>query len=41
MSPKILLALGDHGWIQIANFVITGLLLIACAAGLRQVLRGP
>ncbi len=39
--PISLLALGDHGWIQIANFVVTGLLLIACAAGLRQVLRGP
>lgn len=39
--PISLLALGDHGWIQIANFVVTGLLLIACAAGLRQVLPGP
>lgn len=31
-----LLTLGDHGWIQIANFVITGALVIAGAVGLRQ-----
>ncbi len=34
------LSLGDLGWIQIANFIITGLLAILCAVGLRQVLRG-
>lgn len=33
-----LLANGDLGWIQTANFVVTGLLTIACAAGLRGVL---
>jgi hypothetical protein len=33
-----LLANGDLGWIQIANFVITGLLIIAAAAGLRRAL---
>ena len=31
-----LLANGDLGWIQIANFIITGLLTVAAAAGLRQ-----
>ncbi len=36
--PASLLALGDLGWIQIVNFVITGALLVACAAGLRRVL---
>jgi hypothetical protein len=35
-----LLALGAGGWIQVANFVITGLLVLACAAGLRAVTRG-
>jgi hypothetical membrane protein len=34
-----LLSLGDLGWIQIANFVVTGLLYVACAAGMRRVLR--
>jgi Protein of unknown function (DUF998) len=33
---------GSWGWIQSANFVVTGLLLIAAAAGLRRTLRtGP
>jgi Protein of unknown function (DUF998) len=36
--PISLLSLGDLGWIQIANFVVTGALLVACAVGLRQVL---
>ena len=34
------LSLGDLGWIQIANFEITGLLAVACAVGLRRALRG-
>jgi hypothetical protein len=37
--PLSLLSLGDLGWIQIANFVVTGLLFVACAAGMRRVLR--
>jgi Protein of unknown function (DUF998) len=37
--PVSLLSLGDHGWIQITNFVVSGLLYVACAAGLRRVLR--
>ncbi|HSK96088.1 MAG TPA: DUF998 domain-containing protein [Euzebyales bacterium] len=35
-----LLANGDLGWIQILNFVVTGVLTIAGARGLRQALRG-
>ncbi|RBQ13805.1 DUF998 domain-containing protein [Spongiactinospora rosea] len=29
---------GDRGWLQIANFVITGTLMIACAVGIRRTL---
>ncbi|RPK62539.1 hypothetical protein EES43_13365 [Streptomyces sp. ADI96-02] len=36
------LALGDWGWIQTVSFLLTGVLLIAGAAGLRRALRdGP
>lgn len=35
-----LLALGSLGWIQVANFIITGAVVLACAVGLRRVLRG-
>ncbi|MFJ8295253.1 DUF998 domain-containing protein [Streptomyces sp. NPDC094447] len=34
------LALGEPGWIQTVNFVLTGALLLAGATGLRLVLRG-
>ena len=34
--PPSLLSLGDLGWIQIANFVICGLLFVAAAIGLRR-----
>jgi len=33
------MALGELGWIQTANFVVSGLLVIAAAVGMRQVLR--
>jgi hypothetical protein len=33
-----LLSNGNLGWIQIANFIVTGLMVIACAVGLRRVL---
>jgi len=36
--PFSMLSLGDIGWIQIANFVIVGLLFVACAVGMRRVL---
>jgi hypothetical protein len=37
-----LLSNGELGWIQIANFLVTGLLVIACSVGMRQVLHpGP
>ena len=35
-----LMSNGDLGWIQISNFVVTGLLVIAGALGMRHVLRG-
>ena len=37
--PVSSLALGDLGWMQIINFIITGLLLIAFAIGLGRTLR--
>ena len=37
--PLSLLSLGDAGWIQITNFILTGLLAIACSVGMRRVLR--
>ncbi|MBI4418624.1 MAG: DUF998 domain-containing protein [Ignavibacteriales bacterium] len=37
--PASMLSLGDSGWIQIANFVLTGILFVLCGAGLRQALR--
>ncbi len=39
-APLSLLSLGDLGWIQIANFIVTGLLGLACAMGMRRVLKG-
>ncbi|MDP9867657.1 MULTISPECIES: DUF998 domain-containing protein [Streptosporangium] len=38
--PVSSLALGDSGWTQSAAFIVTGLLTLAFAAGLRRVLRG-
>lgn len=29
---------GDRGWLQIANFMVTGVLMLACAVGLRRAL---
>jgi uncharacterized protein DUF998 len=34
------MALGDLGWIQTANFAVSGLLVLAGALGLRRALRG-
>ena len=34
--PLSLLSLGDLGSIQIANFVVTGALFVACAIGMRR-----
>jgi Protein of unknown function (DUF998) len=36
--PVSLLSLGDLGWIQVANFVVAGLLFAASAVGMRRVL---
>ncbi len=38
--PLSFLSIGELGWIQIANFLITGLLLILCAVGIRRALNG-
>jgi hypothetical protein len=35
-----LLSNGGLGWIQIANFLITGLMVIACAVGVRRAMAG-
>lgn len=37
--PLSLLSLGDLGWIQIMNFLLAGLLAIACAGGIRLKLK--
>jgi hypothetical protein len=37
--PASLLSVGDLGWIQITNFVVTGLLFVASAVGMRRALR--
>jgi len=40
--PFSLLSLGPGGWMQITNFVVSGLLFVACAIGLRRSMRsGP
>ena len=39
--PVSSLALGDSGWVQVANFIITGLLIFAFAIGLWCTLRTP
>ena len=38
-SEPSMLSLGPWGWVQIANFVIGGLLIVAGALGMRRVLR--
>ena len=38
--PLSLLSTGALGWLQIATFVVAGVLMLAGAAGLRRVLRG-
>ena len=38
--PLSLLSNGEEGWIQIANFLVCGALVIACAAGMRRAVAG-
>ena len=38
--PASILSNGDLGWIQVLNFLVCGLLVIAGAIGMRQALRG-
>lgn len=33
------LSTGDLGWLQITNFIVSGLLFVACAIGMRRALR--
>jgi len=37
--PVSSLALGDFGWLQVANLIVSGLLAVAFAIGLRRTLR--
>ncbi len=39
-TPLSLLSLGKAGWIQRANFIVTGLLALVCAVGVRRTLAG-
>ena len=39
--PASVLSNGDLGWIQVANFVVTGALVIALALGMRRARSGP
>ena len=36
--PMSLLSLGDFGWVQVANFILTGMLVIGGGVGLRRTL---
>jgi hypothetical membrane protein len=38
--PISVLELGTYGWVQVANFLVSGALLMAYAVGLRRALRG-
>lgn len=38
--PLSMLSLGDFGWVQIANFILTGTLVISGAIGLRRAEEG-
>ncbi|GAB4048580.1 DUF998 domain-containing protein [Catellatospora paridis] len=40
IHPLSMLSLGAAGWLQITNFVVAGVLVLASAAGLRRALRG-
>ena len=39
--PVSSLALGNFGWVQVANFIVTSLLMLAFAIGLRRAFRPP
>ena len=40
VTPASVLGNGDLGWVQIANFLVTGLLVIGAAVGMRRALLG-
>lgn len=37
--PLSLLSVGEFGWIQMTNFVVSGVLAVACAVGMRRLLQ--
>jgi Protein of unknown function (DUF998) len=39
-QPVSLLSVGPGGWVQIANFVVTRVLMVGCGVGLRRALAG-
>jgi hypothetical protein len=39
LHPISLLSLGDWGWVQIANFIVAGGLIIICSVGMRRAMR--
>jgi len=39
--PVSTLAIGERGWVQMANFFVSGLLLLAFALGIRRAIRPP
>jgi Protein of unknown function (DUF998) len=39
-QPVSLLSVGPDGWVQIANFVVTRVLMVGCGVGLRRALAG-
>lgn len=40
VHPFSFLSLGDRKWVQIANFVLTGVLFVVSATGLRKAMSG-
>src|SRR6185437_8285343 len=38
-APVSALAIGPRGWVQRVNFIVTGVLMLACAFGLSSALR--
>ena len=40
VHPLSLLDLGEFGWVQRTNFIVTGLLVVVCSRGLRRVMAG-
>jgi Protein of unknown function (DUF998) len=41
LYPLSSLSIGDNGWTQISNFIITGILVVLFSRGVRQVFGSP